>query len=112
MKLVIDRAKWLRGETDLRSYLLREADGKMCCLGFLALACGAEVDDICSYSSPKDTHNVSWPDGLLGDMDCKQNTEVCGTLMNINDRVSDEEREIRLTEEFKKLDIEVEFIGE
>ena len=46
MKLVIDRATWLRGEGHEQSYLLRECDGKMCCLGFFALACGLHPERI------------------------------------------------------------------
>ena len=38
--LKIDRRTWLRGEGASQSFLLREADGKMCCLGFACLAAG------------------------------------------------------------------------
>jgi len=40
MKLTIDRTNWLRGEGVQESYLLRATDGKRCCIGFLAQACG------------------------------------------------------------------------
>lgn len=39
-RLVIDRSIWLRGEGGNNSYLLREEDGKKCCLGIYLGACG------------------------------------------------------------------------
>ena len=54
MKLEIDRSKWLRGEGGVNSKLLRYSDGKMCCLGFLALECGFEDDEIRNRSNPSE----------------------------------------------------------
>lgn len=50
--LTIDRNMWLRGEGGERSKLLRPSDGKMCCLGFDALARGLSKDDIFDRSGP------------------------------------------------------------
>lgn len=48
----VKRSKWLRGEGHGNSYLLRPNDGKMCCLGFLGIACGAEKEDIFDNENP------------------------------------------------------------
>lgn len=49
--LVINRPQWLRGQGSYQSRLL-DWDGRMCCLGFDALACGLTNDDIRGISSP------------------------------------------------------------
>lgn len=49
MKLTIDRRKWWRGQGSINSTLLSTTEpneGKMCCLGFLSLACGYDEKDI------------------------------------------------------------------
>ena len=108
MKLIIDRAKWLRG--DERSCLLRVEDRKMCCLGFLGLACGAVEDEITACPSPSSAVQVPWPSGLIVR---KRNTPACSSLMLVNDdpTLSDTDREAELTRLFRQLNIEVEFTG-
>ena len=54
-ELVIDRSKWKRGSPSAHDTYLLDEDGKMCCLGFYALACGADEESI---------RNKSEPDGL------------------------------------------------
>ena len=46
IEVVVDRTKWLRGEGHHESALLRERDGKQCCVGFLARVLGAATEDI------------------------------------------------------------------
>jgi hypothetical protein len=111
MKLIIDRNKWLRGEGDEDSYLLRSSDGKMCCLGFLAKECGhadCEISDVCAppkirnrKSKMNDLVEGSLPSGL------------CSELMMENDDQgkSDSYREMFIKEKLSELDIEVEFIN-
>jgi hypothetical protein len=66
MELTINRSKWLRGEGVATSRLLRSSDGKMCCLGFYALACGLkeyqirEVGGPSSLLSPPDEDGKSY----------------------------------------------------
>lgn len=56
-EFTVSRKRWIRGEYDSdagrigNSRLYRPEDKKMCCLGFLARASGAKVEDIfnCSY---------------------------------------------------------------
>lgn len=49
MKLIIDRSKWLRGTGD---GTLLDHEGKMCCLGFFARACGYNDDQIVAHADP------------------------------------------------------------
>lgn len=128
-KLTIDRNTWLRGESD--SNLLRESDGKMCCLGQLSKQCNIADEVILdegALNGPlnKDklsTEYINHP--VIGKLlkeiykDTTANKTVYGStdeafkLMKINDRfnISEEEREKELVEEFKTIDIEVEFIN-
>ena len=34
LNVIVNRETWLRGEGSDKSFLLRPADGKMCCMGF------------------------------------------------------------------------------
>lgn len=79
MKLVIDRTRWLRG--DGVSTLLRS--GKMCCLGFLAKACGATDAEIIGHGTPREVPTVNWPTGLIDDDD--GNTSLTLNLISAND---------------------------
>lgn len=49
--LVIDRQLWERGTGDGR---LRRQSGRMCCLGFDAIACGVDPVDIINVGEPFD----------------------------------------------------------
>jgi hypothetical protein len=116
MKLVIDRAKWQRGEPG-NGCLLR--DGRMCCLGFLGCALGIPADDLLEEATPGDVENSAWPEWLLGDM--SGNSTAGDLLMRINDAAlgsgsggsavtSEEQREHALAREFAKHGVEVEFV--
>jgi hypothetical protein len=114
MKLTISRAQWLRGEGSEASYLLRESDGKMCCLGFYALACGIPQDDIIFIPAPSKidyrlvecTHINQL---VTSDL---ENTELCCDLMNINDRISitEERREEEIITKMATINVQVEFV--
>jgi hypothetical protein len=116
MKLIIDRNKWLRGEGFEASKLLRPADGKMCCLGMLALQSGATEDQISGRASPRKASEVAWPKGLTTqdrDVDGLGLTDTCNLLMEINDQygITNDQREQDLVEIFQSIDIEVEFVN-
>jgi hypothetical protein len=130
MKLTIDRAKWLRGEGSGSSLLLRERDGKQCCLGQLGFACGLTSAQMMNTGAPSVIHIASESDpdsesnrkaiwsrqvkeaGLLFLYDDNL-SPYCFDLMETNDdRELDEDyREERLTYLFAKIGIEVEFIN-
>lgn len=63
---VIKRSEWLRGEGAIESALLRPRDGKRCCVGIYARACGVGDNAIA---------NFFWP----GDRDCESN--MCGWVL-------------------------------
>lgn len=115
MKLTIDRTKWLRGEGTGNSALLREKDGKMCCVGFYCLALGKTKEEISERKWPLKT----WPEfaWLVRQEDTlrRPNDETCDnngvTLWKLNDNPEVENREARIAEAFAKNGVEVEFIN-
>jgi hypothetical protein len=115
VKLTIDRKRWLRGDRD--SALLRP-DGKMCCLGFLGLACGLTTADIYDIASPASVLNREKFPEFLFKPDAQSeaiymfNSGIAKQLMNINDllELTDSEREAQLRDIFDLHGIEVEFV--
>jgi hypothetical protein len=115
-KLVIDRAKWLRGKDALNdSYLLRPDDGKMCCLGFYAESCGFSLDDLYGKTYP----SLLITDGLIPEAlrwlvtDLYEDTTAGLSLAQLNDddQLDEPTREERVAEKFALHGIEVEFVG-
>jgi hypothetical protein len=132
MKLRIDRATWLRGEDPAvlktgGSYLLRPKDGRMCCLGFLCRDLGWPLHELAHVTMPDlliDADGAQDPAAVCllpkwlvekgtgdGDPDL---TPLVETMANTNDdpRLTETEREAKLTELFARQGIEVEFFGE
>ena len=121
MKLVIDRAKWLHGESGGSSYLRRPVDGKMCCLGFYAEALGVCQGALDGVKMPRGLSTASkalLPLWLLG----SDSFEDVSWLSVFNDVYSgdtglpeaifsDLERESKIAEYFAKHGVEVEFTG-
>ena len=102
INLTIDRSRWIYGDQGIdTSLLLRAKDNKMCCLGFLAKACGASDDEIMELASPAkipEFKQGQWPDQLKPirenryfDEDYEwghgliTNTKLCTDLMFVND---------------------------
>lgn len=117
-KLVIDRARWLRGEGSGESYLLRESDGKMCCLGFYCLARGLTAEEIKGIKTPTDVTNPVALVPLVKECELcgghVHQTEVCSSMMTVNDDqvVEDDRREEELTRLFGELGVgSVEFVN-
>lgn len=122
MKLVINRKIWLHGEGASQSALLRSEDGKMCCLGFFAKACGATDDEIedrnMMYTDvmyPKNNPNFypfmkSSPNAI--DVETPPQA-ILDRLATTNDGrfLSDEDRERYITEDFASFGVEVVFKG-
>ena len=111
----IERSKWLRGEDEDESYLLRPRDGKMCCLGQVGQQCGLTDDQLANKKAlPSVQTNVSidgltreskWGDGLFS-------TDVAAEMMIVNDVVgtSDEDRESRLSELAQQAGFSLKFV--
>lgn len=112
MKLVIDRKKWGRGE--LFGMLLNDA-GKMCCLGFLGLACGLPENVIRDVAMPANVfgksakrNNDKWAKMInRGD----DSTRLAKSLAVINDNTntSDKQKERKITQKFKTIGVDVKF---
>jgi|SRR5688572_23917735 len=123
MKVTIDRQKWLRGTGSAVSYLYRPDDQKMCCLGFFALQCGYSIESIEKKSTPMDVVNPGLD--VLGDFGgvvdrvgpedgtTYVNSGVAGELMRTNDQpfTPPPQREREITELFRSIGVEVEFIN-
>lgn len=114
--LVIDRKTWFRGRGHVNSSLLRgEA---MCCLGFAAIQlCEAKPIDISGVASPQSTEGAVLGRfrklGLVDLSGLPRNTKECFDLMTLNDDPSilDNERESLLTERFRSIGIQAQFIN-
>lgn len=69
-ELTIDRNLWYRGCRSDASRLERSFDGKRCCIGFYALACGIPREQIlertylsaCAVASTRPPHEAQWLD--------------------------------------------------
>ena len=95
MKLTISRKRWLRGlkmSQNGGSYLLRQTDKKMCCLGFLALACGAKENDIAGRRCPQNViKRVAQHPTFSKLISSSGNfSEIARFLMDVNDGSADE----------------------
>lgn len=113
-KLIIDRSRWYRGLGEERSALLRLSDGKMCCLGFVGLACGYTPGQIGGRGDPQDvTHDLPslWPKELL---EYGNNSQLTADLVKVNDSpfMGDHEREEQIMQLLWKAGFDVEFEGE
>ena len=111
MKLKINRKKWIRGEGEIYSYLLRTADYKMCCVGFYLKACGVKSRLLADNSTPTDTP-IALPKKAHWLVNKDVNSASADILYAANDNMelSGKTREQRITKEFAKHDVEVEFV--
>ena len=120
MKLTIDRDVWLRGEGPDESYMHREEDGKMCCLGIYLEACGIPKEAMTQLKTPAEPlrkHNpdpgkdVSW--AIMMNNGRLTNSPITNQLMRINDSIGIDEanREDSVREILGERGIEVEFVN-
>lgn len=105
--LTINRNRWFRGRGSDGSQLLTD-EGQMCCLGFLARACGIPANEILDRATPEELFDHdAYPlvEGdprwykkveqspfieLVGDLHTPDNSDICEKLMEVNDSLSDE----------------------
>ncbi len=109
--LILDDATWYRGR-GMSGSCLRHTDGQMCCLGFLALACGATSEDIELEAMPEDVPEIAWPAGLLETFGVAMSDSRIGrTIAEINDdsTIDDATRLERLAPLFERLGYRLEF---
>jgi hypothetical protein len=107
-ELVIDRARWGFGTG--RGTLYDSSTNKMCCLGFLARACGSKVYDILDASFPVDGQA---PRAFTAGTDDGIGSPSAITAVNINDasNLHLTAREKRIKTLFANHGIKVKFVG-
>jgi hypothetical protein len=121
--LVINRKNWLRGEGGDVSFLKREEDGKMCCLGMYLNQCRVPQGDMidvqvpCSLEFKTIPKQAKWmiDDNYEASPLCNSlmNTSpLCNSLMNTNDdqKINEGKREKIISEKFSKAGIKVTFV--
>lgn len=116
MELIIKRSKWLRGEGGENSFLLRESDGKMCCLGFYGKVIGISAYRLKGYRSPTDNKasylefkkRAPW---LLHDrLHLTQSTACISLILNNDSKVLDANREELIALIFAENNVIVKFV--
>lgn len=115
MKFTIDRKKWLR-EASETSYLLSPRNGKMCCLGFYAKACGYSDEEIEGFANPDEVLDINKFGQWLfkKNIFCRFGLSLdARNLIQINDEryTKDFYKEKMIIEIFANNGIEVEFVG-
>jgi hypothetical protein len=112
-QLVIDRQKWLKGESPDQSKLLRESDRKMCCLGFYLLSCGKVEAELLDIGEPMNLPEIPEEAQWLLKEDARCNSSTCIHLMQINDSkyTTEQQRELGIRDLFRSQNIEVTFIN-
>jgi hypothetical protein len=107
MKVIVDRTKWLRGQYgQYDSYLLREHDGKMCCLGFRCEQLGVSRDDLKGKEMPESVEEWLPEDDWT--------IAGAGKVAEVNDSRAfdgDAEREAQLIELFAAQGDELVFVN-
>jgi hypothetical protein len=112
----IDRAKWLHGEGEISSFLLRASDGKQCCLGFYLESCGIPRDKLENRASPGNITffgGVQIPEWLLNIGTLLHSKEAFALMVENDDVVTpDFHRETAIIAGFARVGITVTFTGE
>jgi hypothetical protein len=122
-EFTVKRSEWLRGEGPSPSFLLRNRDKKMCCLGFFCLAAGCSLNDLANTQVPSELEgeckaNIA-EQLLLQGLDL--HLPVVNDLMTANDRSteihgldidihSEEEREQVIAKLFAQMEVKVNFV--
>lgn len=127
-KLVIDESKWLRGaeayDGDINaSALLRERDGKMCCLGFLGLELGCSRNEILNQGELSEVleRDRAMDLGLVtaressdedGNYYASTSNALESEIIEVNDDrdMPDQVRKSRLVPLFQRIGWELEFV--
>lgn len=113
--LTIDRSRWSRGDLNGVSRM-RNSRGSMCCLGFLARACGYSDTEITGLPDPRAVvRNTSlnlFPVGMvLVDPD-PVNSAAVSAMIEDNDSVTltEDKRETRIQQKMAEFGVAVTFV--
>lgn len=114
MEFIVKRSEWFRGQGSAQSYLVRALDNKKCCLGFLGEACGVPIASMIGAGVPEVVLGKDrrlFPRSYFGSNDLVDRSIVSDEIIFTNDSkyLSEAERESKLIELFRKLDIDVRF---
>lgn len=118
MKFTVNRVKWQRGVIGAGSLL--NDSGNMCCLGFVCRAVGMAPRSILNVGMPDDitTSGERRVRGLLTELSDEAVGVIVSTTLaqvaaeiNDNPRLSDAEREHRLTAAFLEDGHTLDFVG-
>ncbi len=103
-KIIIDRKQWYRGLGGICSRLLN-GENRMCCLGFTCEQLGTPKGILFGVAYPEDLDK----DNPLKD----KNIDSISSMISTNDDkdIDDIEREEKLKELAKEIDLEFEFIN-
>lgn len=86
VNVVIDRKRWLHGEGNDNSYLKREGDGKMCCLGFASCALGVKERTLVNVKVPTQlTHTRVWDGRVTRGLDAIMLANDSNAVQWLND---------------------------
>lgn len=118
--LVIDKSIWLRGEGNEKSFLLRSADNKMCCVGIYMKSCGFTTKELKDNGAVEDVEGYITYD-TKGDPEKRFKQAKCNWLQNRstvsdlyetndNEEISEAEREEQIIEGFAKNGVKVTFV--
>lgn len=113
--LTIDCERWARGGKGGDSRLLNRR-GKMCCLGFDALACGADrkmIRNICNPEQLALTQIHLSRLVRIREQFMPRNTKICEKMIFVNDddSTTDTDRMTKLRALFAKIGVRVRFIN-
>jgi hypothetical protein len=115
LKVIVDRERWLRGEGSNASALYRE-DGKMCCMGFAAIAAGYKKSDLLGLKSIHSLEIATRQRVIVAPENCSitedENNLKYHPLYVQNDAglTTDAEKEETLIRMGKKVGIEFSFV--
>lgn len=108
----IDRRSWYRGNGSCRSRLLT-FEGKRCCIGFYASACGVSDDRMKDVATPLSLMCATQI-ALPGMLDTEKHTSIVASrLLGENDFSGhfDTKREARIKELFASIGVTVHFVN-
>ena len=114
LSFIVKRPLWYRGQHFHASALVR-ADNRMCCVGFLGLACGLSARSMLNIPTAhrveSPTEQAKWPAAFQQSEAPVYGLTSVAEIYQVNDspRLSEEEREAKLTTLFDKLNITITF---
>lgn len=115
LTVVIQRENWIRGEDPSDSFLLRESDRKMCCLGFALCAARVPHKVLRGRGAPLSVGAALLPKRMLWLLThgATMNSPDGEELMRLNDDTStaEDEREKGIKVIFAEHNVKVTFRG-